>query len=231
MLQQKNEAVCTISKGGEVYTTYELHRFTITDEIVSFWGNAQKIGEFLEMESNVIPEFVVALDAPKVPLTLCVKYDIGTYFITVKANENGSGHEYVKYSHDAYLSECGRKSGNLIINGNTFNDAVRIYNGYADIPLTVVLKALGATVDRIDEKNASVIFDGKSYTMSLEGPSLCRTGQNYNLLYSVDGEAVFVYSQNKDIMLDGTTMRSVLHAMGYNANIACDDGNVTITPR
>ena len=231
ILKQKNEASQTVSKSGEKYYVYELWGFLVTDEMLAFWGDTQKVCEYLSKDaSSEKPEYMAVLDTPRVPLTLSVKFASEAYYITVEKNEDTSKYEYAKYTQNEYNGIYGCKTGDLTVGTKTFEDAAKIYNGYADIPLTVVLKALGATVSPIDENKASVSYNSKTYTVTFDRPSVSLTGQGENILH-IDGGVTFVYSEGKDIMLDNATLSHVLHKMGYEANFECTKDSVVITER
>ena len=73
-----------------------------------------------------------------------------------------------------------RKNGGKAVKKNRV--FLYLVNGYAEIPLTKVLKGFGATVKWLDNDNAEIKYKDKKYSLSLKEPSFGEEGNYFNML-------------------------------------------------
>lgn len=79
----------------------------------------------------------------------------------------------------------------LMVNGNdiTAGNHVRLNyeHRYAELPLTVVVKELGAKVEWEDKTKAKITFGGKDYILDTTKGSLVESGSTFNVLMVAPG--------------------------------------------
>ena len=96
------------------------------------------------------------------------------------------------------------------------------YYYHADLPLTEVLKSLGMNVEWVDDNTANVTFEDKKYVLDLAKVSIVEARTTYNLIYPVPGGRRVHTVLDRELILDGNTIKNALYEMGEKINIDID---------
>lgn len=96
------------------------------------------------------------------------------------------------------------------------------YYYYADLPLTEVLKSLGMSVEWVDGNTANVTYEDKKYVLNLTKVSMVEVGTTHNLIAPVPGSHRVHTVLDRELILDGLTIKLALQAMGVDINVTID---------
>lgn len=221
----------SFSKGEEWYITSENTRFLIKKKLIDFLGTRNGVEKYLSQNNvNGGIEDIAVFDAPKFPITVWIKTTAENVYITINEKPEDDMYVYRLYTHYEFCEKYLPKQSKLVVEGKEIATKTlpKIYNNYADIPLIAVVEALGAKVVRQDN-DITIKFNGKTYLLNINEPTLYVSGnQTENLLYKVDGGATFVYSVGNELMIDNTTLYSVLSDMGKKITIKFDKDNLIV---
>ena len=122
----------------------------------------------------------------------------------------------------------------LIVNGKDITENVYVHlnleQRYAELPLTAVAKALGASVKWEKATRATIKFDGKKYVLDTAKNSLYDRETNANLIALPPGTPHAAYYQVRDgeFIVDSDTMWGFVYLMGARIKINFDERIITI---
>ncbi|MBQ3085155.1 MAG: hypothetical protein IJC46_06880 [Clostridia bacterium] len=220
----------SFSKEGEWYVRHGSARMLIDDSILSLLGTKASIESYLKENSISDPvETIMLFDIPCEPLTAWIKTTTQNVFITVNKSDDKTA--YNLYLYDQYIKTYGRTSGKLKIkNKEILGVEPMIYHDYADVPLSPVLKEMGATFSWEDDEKAIVFANGKRYLLDYASGTLYEEGNDKeNLLSSMDGGYCFVYSSEGELFVDSNTLSFVLKELDYTVTIMVERNQVLIS--
>lgn len=211
------------------YITYNITRFPIQQSLIDFAGDVKQVEQYL-VENGITAniERIIVFEAPYIPITIWIKSDIEDICITINEQLEDKDYVYRIYSFYEYYEKYCCRDASFMVDGQyiTTNIPVKMYYGYADIPLTVTLEALGAQIVKEDNMSISIIIKEKKYYLNIKNALLYEDNiADVNLLYQIDGGPIFVYKNNQEIMVDSNTLSSVLYQMGVFVTIKCDAEN------
>lgn len=219
-------------ESGEWYITYNTARFPVQKQLIDFVGNSKEIQKYLNQNgvSGEIENMAV-FDAPNVPITLWVKTTAENIYITINQEPEDTGYVYRLYSQKNFNEKYACKDCKLLVKGNkvTSENPPKLYYNYADLPLIAVMEALGAQVNRRSETSTEIVFNDKTYLLNTYERTFYEAGNKTdNLLNKVDGGSTFVYSVGNELMVDNTTLCSVLSDMGEKITVKFDTENKVV---
>lgn len=212
------------------YMSTNLYRFPIEKELIDFLGNPDRLQAYL-LENGVDENIqdMAIFDAPRMPLTLWLKLDSTSAFITIARELEGDTdvYAYQFYSQGDFQEKYMYTSGKIIIRGKEISsDKAIIYHNYADIPLTDVLKAMGAKIVYKYKHNVRIRFNGTVYLLNLdEGTMFAGNDSEQNLLHQIVGGPIFVYRVDDELMVNNSTLAHLLSSMGEEVFVNTDREN------
>ena len=185
------------------------------------------------------------------PYTVFVKTDKNNYFLTIDdvvlGNESSEDKPEGTYTVSVYTQEefCNMllpRSATLVVNDQVVScgDLVKLHYNYADLPLVIVLKALGAEIVWQDEIVAQVVIGEHNWTLDLSGdcsltgpakpPEHGITFLPPDYIRNTPAWARFCQVTTKEVVLDSNTIGRVLRAIDQNLtlDIDCDEQVITI---
>lgn len=118
----------------------------------------------------------------------------------------------------------------LVVKGKdiTSGNYVKLHNdqGYADLPLTAIMDALGAEIKWEDNITALFAFDGKEYILNIEECSLVYNGGMINILSTPPGGSRYYQVIGNELIIDSTTIRGFFSIIGVS--IKLDYSNMVV---
>ena len=101
---------------------------------------------------------------------------------------------------------------------------------YAELPLTAVIKELGAKVEWQSKTTAKITFGGKVYILDTTKKSLLADGSTFNLIIPAPGSTLYCQAIDNEFILDSVNLKSVVLMMGTTIMIKIDyeKANVSI---
>ena len=123
-----------------------------------------------------------------------------------------------------YIEKSTPKNGTLYVNDKEItSENVKIYSNYADLPLTEVMKALGMTVEWVDNSTADITYNDQEYTLDLAEVTLIHYGYDINFIMPAPGSTTFHYTViAKEVVLDDNTIHSIMYSMKSDISISID---------
>ena len=123
------------------------------------------------------------------------------------------------------IDESMNKNCRIIVNGTDITDGnyafINCNDGYALIPLTATMKALGATVSWKSETVATIKYNGIRYTLDIAERSLVKNDEEVNILIPPPGIShktwrIFV---NNDFIVDNSLLMLLFMSIDVKTNI------------
>ena len=103
------------------------------------------------------------------------------------------------------------------------------YRYAAELPLTAVMKELGAKVEWQNNATAEITFGGKEYALNTTACTLIEVESGRGFIYPIGGGYSFREVINNEFVVDGATMTSVVvNMMGAKISIDYDKKIVKI---
>ena len=102
---------------------------------------------------------------------------------------------------------------------------------YAEIPLTAVMKELGAKVEWQSNTTAEITFDGKNYTLDTTKGTLIEEGSSFNVLTVAPGSTHGIFYQviGDEFIIDSDSAKMlIINIMGAKINIDYNNKIVSI---
>ncbi len=122
----------------------------------------------------------------------------------------------------------------LLVNGKNIdadNLSFNYQQGYAELPLTVILKELGAGVKWQGELSAQITYNGKEYHLDATKGTLTEAGMTFNILSVAPGSkhGIFYKYVNGELVVDSDSSKLLItNIMGAKMNIDFDKKTVSI---
>lgn len=228
-LQNNNLSIFSYVNKGEWFVTSDGTRFHIDESFIDFLQTKIKTKEYLKQNSvKGDIEHVVIFNAPHMPITLWIKTTEENCYITINEEPEDTSYVYRFYSQINFNNKYVCKKGKLLVDSKEIitENIPKIYNNYADIPFLAVMKSMGANVRQQNETQFLVSFKNKVYTLDIQSCALyIDESTKENLFNKVDGGTFFKYSVTNDVMVDNTTLGSVLYDMGQKVSVEIDSNN------
>ena len=184
------------------------------------------------------------------PYTIFVKTDKNNYFLTIDdvvlGHESSEDKPEGTYTVSVYTQEefCNMflpRSATLVVKGQIIpcGDLVKLHYNYADLPLVIVLKAIGAEIIWQDEIVAQVVIGEHKLMLdlsgncSLSGPA--KPSEHGNEVLPPDyisSKPVwprFCQATTKEVVLDSNTISHVLYVTDQNLTLDIDYDQQVIT--
>lgn len=136
--------------------------------------------------------------------------DLATVSST-QSTEGSSDYEKTTNSRGDIMDDACR----LIVNGKELGDVylkLSYEYRYAELPLTLIMEELGATVEWNDKTTATVTFDNKEYTLDATKGSLVEKGSTFNVLVAAPGSkhGVFYRVVEDEFFIDSDSAKLLL---------------------
>lgn len=106
--------------------------------------------------------------------------------------------------------------GNNIASDNYVNFHTDANTCYFELPLTAIIKELGASVGWENKTTATIRFDGKEYILNTEKCSLIAKGGTINILSTPPGGTRHYKTVDEELIIDNITIRGFINMMGFN---------------
>jgi hypothetical protein len=119
--------------------------------------------------------------------------------------------------------------GKDITSGN--HVSLNYENRYAELPLTVVMKELGAKVEWQGQTTAKITFGGKDYTLDTIKGTLVEVGGTFNVLMVAPGTTHGIFYQviGEEFIIDSDSAKMlIINMMGAKISIDYDKKIVSI---
>lgn len=209
---------------GNRYVTYSTLAVEMTDKYISLFK-----GETLQdyLAENGVNENVrqfVAFEAPYVPLSIWIKTDDGTCFLTVEDEANCTLYSQAKYAEKYKTRQCALKiNGEPAASGKT----VKTYCDNAELPLLEILTSCGASINKKNESKIRISVNGETYVLDTAANSLCnKRNKKNNLLANCTGGGPYnMYYSNGEYYTDGETLQYVMNELNEKTEITYDTEN------
>jgi len=119
------------------------------------------------------------------------------------------------------------ESGKLVVNNGapiTENVVIHFiqYGDYADLPFTEVMKGLDMSVVWVASDTAEITHNDKKYILGLSEVTFVESGKSKNLIIIPPGTKATIRAIDRELILDSTTMQSVLYGIGVKVDIDID---------
>lgn len=207
-------------KDGNNYITYDALRLEITDDFINNTTALEK-----HLADNGIydtVEHAIIFEAPHTPISIWIKTDVNTHFITV--NEDFEDNSIYKlYSQSDYIKKYKSQELLLTINNNptSSNKTVKAYYKHAQLPLLEILSSCNAKIKWKNEKQVNITIDKTNYLLDVKNNSLYKKhDKKNNILYECNGGGPYnMYFSDKEYYVDSDTLQYVMLKLGQKINI------------
>lgn len=210
---------------GNNYITYNTTVFEITDNYVELFSNKNLLKKYFSKDNpnEKIVNFII-FESPYVPISVWIKTNIDTYFLTLD-NENICK----LYSQSDYIEQYKSHQFDLKING-TFaskNKSVKTYYQNAELPLLEVLTSCGANTKWKNEKQVRITLNNETYLLDVYNNRLYnKHNKKNNLLANRNGgNPSHMYFSNGEYYTDSETLQSVMYELNQKIEIEYDTEN------
>jgi len=235
-LADKAEWTYSYLEDGERYMLYGSCGsidFAKEQEVVDFLTDPAAIQAYLvdhQIQGTI--EQMAIFEVPNMPITMWVKTTEEVAYMTIF--DHYEEETYRLYAQDEFNDRNTRRVGKLFYQGKEIDtpNAPIIYGGDADVPLIAILKAVGATVEEIEEGYFAVSKNDQTYLLDIQVPEMVGIEDDWDRLM-VAGGLVYLYAVDGELMVSDCIATTVLMHMDVNAYVAVDTENarVVITER
>lgn len=142
---------------------------------------------------------------------------------TASSTQNNTGEDNM--NNDCKLIVKGKD----ITSGNYIN--LNYEKRYAEIPLTAVMKELGAKVEWQSNTTAEITFGGKDYALDTTKGTLIEDGGTFNILTAAPGSTHGIFYQviGDEFIIDSDSAKMlIINMMGAKISIDYDNKIVSI---
>lgn len=127
-----------------------------------------------------------------------------------------------------YMNNC-----NLFVNGTDISTENYVYlnceDHYAKLPLTAIMKALGATVQWKNETIAQITYNGTSYILDTSKNTLVEKDKSFDFIELPPGTSHgFAQMIGNEFVLDSISIREFLTSIGATINIDYENSIIYI---
>ncbi|MBO5356298.1 MAG: hypothetical protein J6A95_00895 [Clostridia bacterium] len=166
---------------------------------------------------------------------------IVTLFVVISIY-NDNTYDYKK-THNNYEGK-GQKSsleynGEIITSENVkiYNEDIEVFYGetyvinvtYAHIPLMPILRHIGAKVNWITDYFAIITMKDSKYVLNLKNLTFKKIGIWQDMIIPTPGTEVFYCNAiNNDIILDDTTIKSLMKQICGSCHVTIDETNLVV---
>lgn len=210
---------------GSNYITYNNTVFEITDNYVdlfsnlTFWENY-----FTEDNANEKIEHFIIFEAPYVPISIWLKTNIDTYFLTLD-----DVNVYNLYSQSDYVKQYQSHQSTLKINGNMASKgkSVKTYYQNAELPLLEILSSCGANIKWKNDNQVNITLNNKTYLLDVNNNRFYnKRDKKNNLLANCNGGGPHhMYFSNDEYYTDSETLQYVMYELNQKIEIEYDAEN------
>lgn len=214
-------------KDGNKYITYDTTLFEITSEFIDFIKNKSVLEEyFCEDNPNEKIEGLVIFEAPYVPISVWIKTNIDTYFLTVNEEYSGSGQVYNLYSQSDYIEKYKSQQFTLEINGNIAlnSESIKTYYEHSELPLLKILSSINAEVKWKNENIVNITLNKETYLLDVKNNIFYKKHHKKNNLLSncSGGGPYHMYLSNGEYYVDSDTLQGIMLESGQKISIEYD---------
>ncbi len=210
---------------GDNYITYSTTVFKITDNYVELFNNKNLFKKYFSKDNpnEKIVDFII-FESPYVPISVWIKTNIDTYFLTIE-DENICN----LYLQSDYIEKYKSHQFNLKINGifASKSKSVKTYYQNAELPLLEILTSCGANIKWKNEKQVSITLNNENYLLDVNNNRLYnKHSKKNNLLANCNGGGPFhMYFFNGEYYTDSATLQNVMHELNQKIEIEYDTEN------
>lgn len=206
---------------GVNYITYNSVLFEITEDFVNMVNNKTIFEEcFLESNNDEKIECLAVFEAPYVPLSIWIKTNEDTYFLTVNEEYNNGYHFY---SQSDYIEKYKSQKFLLKINDNVSSNIqyVKAYYEHAELPLLEILSSVGAEIKWKNENKVNILLNKNTYILDLQNNQFYKKHNKKNNLFSGcnGGGPYRMYLSDDEYYVDSDTLQCVMLELGQKINI------------
>jgi hypothetical protein len=106
---------------------------------------------------------------------------------------------------------------------------IKMYYDYADVPFVETLICLGMDI-RYEGEEIVIQANNDTYRLDMQNIKLVKNDdEDYNMLNQLDGGVTIAYYSNNSLMIDTTSLITILEDMGVVIHINYDKDNELIT--
>lgn len=213
---------------GNNYITYSTTVFKITDNYVELFNNETLFEKYFSEDNpnEKIVDFII-FESPYVPISIWIKTNIDTYFLTLDY-ENICN----LYSQSDYIEKYKSQQFALKINGASASKSksVKTYYRNAELPLLEILISCGANTNWKNEKQVNITLNDETYLLDVNNNRLYnKHNKKNNLLANCNGGGPFhMYFSNGEYYTDSETLQNVMHELNQKIEIEYDTENKII---
>ena len=221
--KNSSDSIFTFPDDGDYLNPVGAVILSAKDFSANYDADSAEITKFLSQ--NGITEKTekwAIIDTPLVPLTLWLRISAENVFITIDPEAESYSDKFAFFTYDSFYSIYSCREGTLIVNGETVTaeKSICVYCDYADLPLISVLKALGAETVSESDDEIHMEYKNTEYVINVSEISFCKSdSESENLLTRIIGLNTFVYAESNEIMVDSTTLQTVLSHIGENITV------------
>lgn len=122
-----------------------------------------------------------------------------------------------------------RGEGKLVIDGIESDASFIIYQTYAELPLVPILEGMGYTVNWINDTEATITYNSKSFTLNLSTKSLIETGNTKNIIPQYGNDNYKCEVKGKGIIVDDVSLYDIMYSLGTPIKLSLDYDTLTVT--
>jgi len=206
---------------GENYITYNVTPFNITSDFVNFITNKSILEEYLSIDNtNETINHVVVFEAPYAPVSIWIKTDRSTYFLTV--NDDEFQFTYSAYSQSDYIKKYKSQFYTLKINNeNSNNRLIKTYYKHTELPLLEILTFYDSTIEWKNKTQVNISINNQTFVLDVKNNLLYKKhDKKNNILTGCNGGGPYnMYFSDGEYYVDSDTLQYIMLELGQRINI------------
>lgn len=227
-IKNVSEKYFNYPQDGDNYITYSNNIFEITNNFIELVNNKTFWEEyFAEDNADEKIKNLVIFETPYVPISVWMKTNINTYFLTLD-----SENMYNLYSQTDYVEQYKSYQFSLKINGEptSSSKSIKKYYQNAELPLLEILSSFGAKIKWKNEDQVNISFNNENYLLDVNNNCLYNKHDKKNNILSActGGGPYCMYFSDGEYYIDSDTLACVMLELGQKINIEYDMENKII---
>lgn len=212
---------------GDNYITYSTTVFEITDNYIELFNNKNLLKKYFSDNPNEkIVDFII-FEAPYAPVSIWIKTNIDTYFLTLNAENI-----FNFYSQSDYVEQYKSHQFSLKINGaaTSKSKSIKTYYQNAELPLMEILSFYGADIKWKNNNQIKITLNDEKYLLDVNNNRLYnKSDKKNNLLANCTGGGPYhMHYSDGEYYVDSDTLQYVLHELNQKIEINYDIENKII---